>query len=247
MWPHLEGLNPVGMSQKRRTGDPRRLAALDRAIMTVTAFIEICPGEPDEPCHTRMRFPGAKAKQGEFEVIIHNISEFGLVLEGDAPLTVGNPVHVKLPHSGAARSHVAWVSGRLAGLDFAIPISRISLGAARLQGAVTPGSEVAGTARHRESFGVRVQRIRLSKAMSQRQLAKLMKVSDAAVCGWELNRTRPKPVHMDELAKVLDVSLAELLGQPEQNNLLAQIASARATIAHTARVSEDRVKIQIDH
>lgn len=214
--------------------------------MTVTAFIEIRPGGASEPCETRMRFPGAKAKDGEFEVTVHNISEFGLILEGDAPLAAGSPVDVKLPHSGAARSHVAWVSGRLAGLDFAIPISRISLGAARLQGAVTMGPAPTETARHRESFGGRVQRIRLSKAISQRQLAKLMNVSDAAVCGWELNRTRPKPLRMDELARVLDVSLAELLGQPEQNNLLAQIASARETIANTARVSEDRVRIQID-
>lgn len=215
--------------------------------MTVTAFIEIRPGGPSEPCDTRMRFPGAKAKDGEFEITVHNISEFGLVMEGDAPLALGNPVDVKLPHSGAARSHVAWVSGRLVGLDFALPISRISLGAARLQGAVAPGGTTTGTARHRESFGGRVQRIRLSKAMSQRQLARLMNVSDAAVCGWELNRTRPKSLHMDELARVLDVSLAELLGHPEENNLLAQIASARETIAHSARVSEDRVKIQIDH
>ncbi len=215
--------------------------------MTVTAFIEIRPGGPCEPCDTRMRFPGAKAKDGEFEVTVHNISEFGLVMEGDAPLTVGNPLYVKLPHGGSAGSHVAWVSGRLAGLDFAIPISRISLGAARLQGAVALAPAIAGTARHRESFGVRVQRIRLSKSMTQRQLAKLMNVSDAAVCGWELNRTRPKPLRMDELANILDISLAELLGQPEQSNLIAQIASARESIANTAGVSEDSVRIQIDH
>jgi transcriptional regulator with XRE-family HTH domain len=220
---------------------------LGRAIMTVTAFIEMRPSRPCEPCHTRMRFPGAQAKDGEFEATVHNISEFGLVMESDAPLAAGNPVDVKLPHSGAAGSHVAWVSGRLAGLDFAIPISQISLGAARLQGAVALGPAIAGTARHRESFGVRVQRIRLAKAMTQRQLAELMNVSDAAVCGWELNRTRPKPLRMEELAKVLDISLAELLGHPEQNNLLTQIASARETIANAAGVSEDHVRIQIDH
>lgn len=215
--------------------------------MTICALIEISPGGPYQPCSTRMRFPGAKARGGEFEVVVHNISEFGLVMEGDVPLATGNPVDVKLPHGGSAGSHVAWISGRLAGLDFAIPVSRLSLNTARLQGAVTTESAASGTARHRESFGVRVQRIRLAKGMTQRQLAKLMRVSDAAVCGWELNRIRPRPLHMDELAKVLDVSLAELLGLPEQNNLLAQIASARENLANIAGVSEDRVRIQIDH
>lgn len=194
-----------------------------------------------------MRFPGPRPRDGELGVAVHNISEWGLILEGDALLEPGNAVDVKLPHSGAARAYVTWVSGRLAGLDFAVPISNISLGAARLQGAValTPGA--VGTARHRESFGLRVQRLRLAKAMSQGQLARLMDVSDAAVCGWELNRTRPKPQRMNALAELLDVSLAELLGQPQQNNLFAQIASAREAIANTARVSESRVRIIIDH
>jgi len=214
--------------------------------MTVIAYIERLAGGASEPCETRMRFPGAQARNGEIEVVVHNISELGLVLEGDPPLEPGTPVDVKLPHSGATRAHVAWVSGRLAGLDFAIPISGISLGSARLQGAVALAPALAGTARHRESFGLRVQRLRLGKTMTQGELARLMDVSDAAVCGWELNRTRPKPARMERLAKLLDVSLAELLGQPEQINLLAQIASAREAIAHIACVSEDRIRIQID-
>lgn len=215
--------------------------------MTVIAYIVRVAEPSGERCETRMRFPGTKAKDGEIEVTVHNISEWGLVLEGDVPFELGNPVDVKLPHSGSARAHVAWVSGRLAGFDFAIPISRISLGAARLQAAVAVGPGVAATARHRESFGLRVQRLRLAKTMTQRELARLMGVSDAAVCGWELNRTRPKPLRMNALAHLLDVSLAELLGRPEENNLLAQIANAREIIANTARVSETRVRIQIDH
>lgn len=215
--------------------------------MTVIAYMEKRPGGPGEPGETRLRFPGVPAKGGEMEITVHNISEWALVLEGDVLLALGDPVDVKLPQSGAARAHVAWISGRLAGLDFAIPISGISLGAARLQGAVAFAPVGIGTMRHRESFGLRVQRLRLAKTLTQRQLARLMEVSDAAVCGWELNRTRPKPRRMDALAKVLDVSLAELLGQSEQKNLVAQIASAREAIASTARVSEDRVRIQIDH
>lgn len=224
--------------------DRRARRTLDWGIMTAIAYMEKVPGGS---CETRMRFPVGRAKAGETEITVHNISEWSLVLEGDVPLELGLPIDVKLPHSGAVRAHVAWVSGRLAGLDFAVPISRISLGAARLQGAVALAPEIAGTARYKESFGLRVQRLRLAKSMSQRDLARKMAVSDAAVCGWELNRTRPKPPRMQELATILDVSLAELLGQHGANSLQAQIASAREAIATTARISENRVRIQIDH
>lgn len=220
---------------------------LDRGSMTVIAYIETRPGGAGKPGETRLRFPGVPAKGSETEISVHNISEWALVLEGDVLLALGDPVEVKLPQSGAARAHVAWTSGRLAGLDFTIPISGISLGAARLQGAVACVSADTGSARHRESFGSRVQRLRLAKSMTQRQLARLMAVSDAAVCGWELNRTRPKPRRMEALAGFLDVNLTELLGQSESNNLPAQIARAREAIANTAQVSEDRVRIQIDH
>lgn len=220
---------------------------LDRATMTVIAYMETRKGGTGDPGEIRLRFPGMPAKGGEIEVAVHNISEWALVLEGDVPLALGLPVDVKLPQSGAARAHVAWISGRLAGLDFTIPISEVSLGAARLQGAVAWVPADVGSARYRESFGSRVQRLRLAKSMTQRQLARLMAVSDAAVCGWELNRARPKPRRMEALAGFLEVSLIELLGQSDSDNLPAEIARAREAIANTAQVSEDRVRIQIDH
>lgn len=215
--------------------------------MTVPAYIIQNEDSPDQPGGTRMRFEGAVPRDGEAEVLVHNISELGLVLEADHDFAIGFPIEVKLPHSGAARARVAWKSGKLTGFSFDMPISRVSLGAKRLRDAVTDNFDMVNTARHLESFGMRVQRLRLELGMSQGQLAKLMGVSDPAVCGWELNRTRPKPGRMEALATILKVSLAELLGQQElMATLPAQIASARETIARAAGVSEDRVKITIE-
>ena len=193
-----------------------------------------------------MRFEGAVPRNGETEVLVHNISELGLVLETDVQFAIGDPIDIKLPHSGATRARAAWTSGRLIGFDFDMPISRITLGAARLRDAVTAGPEAVDTARHMESFGARIQRLRLALGMSQGQLARLLLVSDPAVCGWELNRTRPKPGRMEALAQILGVSLSDLLGQQETIPLSAKIASARATIARAAGVSQDRVRISIE-
>jgi transcriptional regulator with XRE-family HTH domain len=214
--------------------------------MTVAAYLLRIEDQPGKPKEVRMRFEGAVPKAGEIEVLVHNISELGVVLETDELFEIGDPIDIKLPQSGAARARVAWTSGRLIGFDFDLPISRISLGAARLRDAVSVGPEGADTARQMENFGMRVQRLRLELGMSQGQLARHMSVSDPAVCGWELNRTRPKPGRMEALAEILGVSVTELLGEQALMPLAAKVASARDEIARAAGVSQDRVRINIE-
>lgn len=214
--------------------------------MSIAAYLYRVEDQPGKAKETRMRFEGAVPRTGETEVLVHNISELGLVLETDEPFEIGDSIDIKLPQSGAARARVAWTSGHLIGFDFDLPISRISLGAARLRDAVSVGPEDADTARQMENFGMRVQRLRLGLGMSQGQLARHMSVSDPAVCGWELNRTRPKPGRMEALAEILGVSVTDLLGEQALLPLAAKVASARDEIARAAGVSQDRVRINIE-
>ncbi|AJA09199.1 XRE family transcriptional regulator [Sphingopyxis fribergensis] len=214
--------------------------------MTVAAYLHRVEDQPGQAKETRMRFEGAVPRTGETEVLVHNISELGMVFETDEAFAIGDPIDIKLPQSGATRARVAWTSGRLIGLDFDLPISRISLGTARLRDAVSVGPDGPDSANRMESFGMRVQRLRLALGMSQGQLAKHMNVSDPAVCGWELNRTRPKPGRMEALAEILGVSMADLLGEQAVFPLSATIDSARQAIALAAGVTQDRVRINIE-
>lgn len=145
--------------------------------MTVVAFVQRIKDPAGDAQKARMRFEGAVPLIGEAEVVVHNISELGMVLETDESFAIGDLIDVKLPQSGAVRATVSWGSGRLSGLDFDTPISRVTLDAARLRDAVAIVPEGVDTARHMESFGMRVQRLRRSLGMSQGQLARHMRVS----------------------------------------------------------------------
>ena len=210
--------------------------------MPIVAFVQ----RAGESKGTRMRFEEAVPPGGEVTVIVHNISEQGMVLETDEPFALGEPLDINLPQSGAARATVAWISGRLIGFDFDMPISRIRIDAEQFRNAVSITPVGMNQAHHMESFGLRLRRLRRALGMSQGELAKLLGVSDPAVCGWELNKSRPKPGRMNALAKLLGVSLADLVREETVTPLSTQIASAREAIARTAGTTQDRVRISID-
>ena len=214
--------------------------------MTVSAYLSTMAANAGEPVLIQIRLADTRAMEGQTQILVHNISEYGFIIESDGEIAVGQRLEFKLPHGSAARGEVAWISEKLAGCNFDIPISRASLDDGRLHDAVAKENDSTDSARYLESLGLRIRRLRLALMMSQGQLAKQMSVSVPAVCGWEADRIRPKPRRMDELAKILGVSLPELLGHQETANLQRQIAKARQAIAKAVGVSEDRVRINID-
>lgn len=61
-------------------------------------------------------------------------------------------------------------------------------------------------------FGAHIRELRLKKGMTQQQLAEKLGITGAAVGTWENNRARPRLDKLNELADLLDVPSAELLG-----------------------------------
>lgn len=214
--------------------------------MTISAQLSTLVANTGELPVIHIRLADSRAKADQSRILVHNITEYGFIFESDSAIPVGQRLEFKLPHGSAARGKVAWTSGKLVGCNFDIPVSRASLDDRRLRDAVTTGNGSTDSAQYVESFGLRLRRLRLAMTMSQGQLATRMSVSIPAVCGWEADRHRPKPRRMEELAKILGMSLSDLLGHQEATNLQRQIAEARQAIAKAAGVSEDRVKIDIE-
>src|SRR3546814_13928410 len=69
-------------------------------------------------------------------VMIHNISATGLLIETGLTLGVGDRIEIGLPHAGATAIEVIWESGHLFGCRFGRPITPATLRAAQLRGAV---------------------------------------------------------------------------------------------------------------
>lgn len=81
-----------------------------------------------------------QSEHGPSEVIVHDLSEVGLLLETSAGLTIGDQVDVVLPHAGATRASIAWRSGRFLGCEFHHRITSAAVSAALLQSTPAPPS-----------------------------------------------------------------------------------------------------------
>ncbi len=73
-------------------------------------------------------------------------------------------------------------------------------------------------------FSANLRRIREQKGMSQRQLAKLMNVSQPAVNDWENNKKYPCIDKIYDAARVLDVSVEDLVKYHESSADITSIA-----------------------
>ena len=67
-----------------------------------------------------------------------------------------------------------------------------------------------------EQLGERIKTLRLEKALTQPQLAKMIGVSNGMISIWENNINEPKATYVKKLAEVLEVSTDYLLGLNEQ-------------------------------
>lgn len=81
----------------------------------------------------RLQVAGAiSAGPGE-DVLIHDLSSNGLLIETSAELAVGARLEVELPEAGRAEARVMWSDGRYFGCQFVSIIPTAALSAAQLR------------------------------------------------------------------------------------------------------------------
>lgn len=211
-------------------------------------FLPAAPGaDARGSTRRKLSLPAEGKQNGDtgIKVLIHNISETGLLLESDVDLAAGDRIEIDLPHAGDSSATVVWVSDRLFGCRFDAPVSSATLSAAQLRSAVTHDEEEA-LAPGDEAFGARLQRLRVRAGLNQAEIADRMNVSAPAVSGWEKGRARPKHGRMAALAEILGVQTAELLGDHAPEELHDLIDRSRRQIALAMGTSEDKVRIIIE-
>jgi Tat protein secretion system quality control protein TatD with DNase activity len=75
-----------------------------------------------------------RVDNGAGQVIVHDLSLTGVLLETSAPLATGETFEVDLPEAGMVEASVVWNSGEYYGCLFKRPISTTALCAAVLRG-----------------------------------------------------------------------------------------------------------------
>lgn len=197
----------------------------------------------------RLPLHGSKATGAEVEALVHNISATGMLVESSASLEIGEVIEVNLPHSGKTAAKVIWVSGALAGCEFAMPVSSATLSAAQLRSVVIESDAQTSSdpaAPSAESFGIRLQRLRTARDLTQGQLAAQLGVSEPSISAWELDKARPRAGRVEALSNALGVEVSELMGFEEPESLNDLIARAKEQIAKAAGVAPGNIKLIIE-
>lgn len=74
-------------------------------------------------------------------------------------------------------------------------------------------------------IGARIAELRKAKDMTQMELADLMLVSFQAVSNWERGNTMPDIAKLGDLARILGISIEELLGSEEQSRIVNKVVN----------------------
>jgi PilZ domain len=105
--------------------------------MSLRAQLEVEPrqGERRTKQRRRLRLEAeGSASTAETKVIVHDLSEDGLLVESPIPLSQGEILEVDIPGAGIVQAEVAWSSsGRFFGCRFKEPISTGAVSAALLR------------------------------------------------------------------------------------------------------------------
>ncbi len=204
----------------------------------------------------RLETSGFVAGSGDANVIIHNISSAGLLIETEFDLAEGDELAIELPEAGAVSASVVWRSEHLFGCAFDEELSPAALAAAQLQGFApgAPTQPLASALRSSpvlrsptETLGTRLNRLRREAGLTLADVAATLGVSKPTVWAWEKGKARPLPERLGPIAAALGVDPALLAPGPAvPREIDAVIAECRQRIAEACGTDPQAVRIMIE-
>ena len=81
----------------------------------------------------RLQVAGMMSDRPGEDVLIHDLSASGLLIETSADLAVGARLEIELPEAGRREARVVWGDGRYFGCQFGSPVATAALSAAQLR------------------------------------------------------------------------------------------------------------------
>lgn len=184
-------------------------------------------------------------------VVVHNISVAGLLIETELSLAVGETLAIDLPDAGPVGAEIVWESGNLFGCAFQQALGEAALAAAQLRADPAAGEQpnLPQTAKSLgvgESFGIRLNRLRREKSLTLAQVASALGVSKPTVWAWEKGKARPIPERIEAIASILGVPASELLQNPDQVQAIEVIDDCRLRIATVYGTAPQNIRIMVE-
>ncbi|AOL93054.1 helix-turn-helix domain-containing protein [Porphyrobacter sp. LM 6] len=197
----------------------------------------------------RLETSGLGPDGGAANVVIHNISAAGLLIETALELREGDRLALDLPEAGLVTAMIVWRSERLYGCAFEQALGPAALAAAQLQSSArerpaTPGISSSQTG---EVLGVRINRLRREAGLTLADIAARLGVSKPTVWAWEKGKARPLPERIDAIAAALGVATEEIVAAPAPDEgMSAVIEECRLRIAQACATPPARVRIMVE-
>ena len=105
--------------------------------MWLLAHLESRPNKGERRSSERRKLlletPGSGAADRPAQVVIHDLSTEGFLMESSAAVGVGDQLEVAIPEAGIVQANIVWKSGRYCGCRFGQPISSAAVSAAVLR------------------------------------------------------------------------------------------------------------------
>lgn len=204
----------------------------------------------DERRTLMLETSGSLPSGEQSNVLVHNISGTGLLLETSLSLDSGEALVIDLPEAGKVGARVVWRSGILFGCQFDEPLSIGPLSAIQLAGSAPLAPEIGRPATRRkatgELFGKRLEKLRKQRGLTLAQVADELGVSKPTVWAWEKGKARPVEERLPAIANVLGIPEEDLSSFSEPPGIAELLQSSREQIAEAYGTSAERVKIFIE-
>lgn len=201
--------------------------------------------------------------EGIGDLVIHDISTAGMLVETPSRLRMGQAVKVCLPEAGNVGAKIVWQDAPLFGCRFDQSLSQGIVSALRLRNAVHGQARVASPRRAAampEPLPERLRRLRKARGLSQADLSMLTGVSKTTIWCWETGKARPRDRNALILADLFGISTRQLyhgdLAAADQmpaavalagpfGSLDAVIQQAKTEIAREAGIDASQIHIHI--
>lgn len=211
----------------------------------------ILSGQPTRKLSLEGQLPSFKG--GKEAVYVNNLSRTGMLLETNAPLSVGEPLQVLLPADEVCSAIVVWANETIFACEFEKTLPTATISRIRLQTPNEPrplqGNGIANEneSTHqdegsRETLGDRLKRLRRERGFSMVHFASRVGVSKPTLWKWEKGTVFPRQDMIGVIARVLDVPEKELIYGSRHRT--GPRDTATPTPATSARSTSTRAMLQ---
>jgi hypothetical protein len=111
-------------------------------------------------------------ENGSAQVVIHDLSLTGALLETSMSMLVGAIFEFELPNAGLVEAEVVWSSGEYYGCQFTLPITPAGLSAALLQSQPRIPEELADPVAELRELNAEVERLSLKMESALKRLTR---------------------------------------------------------------------------